>query len=276
MDPTTGTFPGDAWDGGTGTWPGVAGGACIYDDTTHGLVLGGMHQASPDNVCVYSLVPDPLPQIDVKVNGLDAGVVVPDTSNVIQKDVDDVEIMKFSGFTEDFDDGVADGWVDDGPHWSVGNGTYNLDCPSFVDWFSYYDVFAYSDFTYTAEMRMLQTTSYSDTYDRGIYFRHDGSQMNGYEIYIQNDGWVYFYLHVNSGSGSNQFSQVSPNLVQGVGNWNTISVDARGSNFDVFINGVLDFTWTDTTFTSGKVGLMGQGSGGYDHDYEFDNVTLVL
>jgi len=61
-----------------------------------------------------------------------------------------------------------------------------------------------------------------------------------------------------------------------MGNWNTVSVDARGSNLDVSINGVLDFTIVDTTWTTGKVALRGQGSGTYDHDYEYDNVGLDL
>jgi hypothetical protein len=186
------------------------------------------------------------------------------------------ESKTFVGFTEDFDDGVADGWIDDGAHWQVTGGVYYLDCPSYADWFSYYDVFNYGDFTYTCDMRQLVTTTYSDTYDRGVYFRTDGTQSNGYEVYMQNDGNIYFYLHSGSSGGSSQFSQLSPNIVQGAGNWNTISVDARGSNFDIFINGVLDFTWTDTLFTSGKVGLMGQGSGFNDQDYEYDNIRLTL
>jgi hypothetical protein len=78
---TSGTFTGESWDGGSAPFFGIAGGACVYDDPTYGTVFAGMHQASPDNIAVYEILPDPNPQVDIKCNGGDAGVVIPDTSN---------------------------------------------------------------------------------------------------------------------------------------------------------------------------------------------------
>ncbi len=177
-------------------------------------------------------------------------------------------------FTEDFDDGVADNWIDDGVHWSVVNQVYYLDCPSFADFISYYDTMDFSDFDYSVDMRMLTTTSFSDTYDRGIVFRYDPVSGNRYECYMQNDGNVYVYSYVGT-SGTSLFSGAPAGFNTGVDNWNTLKVYTNGSDILLFVNGALFATISDPTHTTGKIGVMGQGSGGYDHNYEYDNVVVT-
>ena len=81
FDPATGALTGNFWDGETGRL-GIAGGACIFTDPTYGNVFAGMQQASPDVVSVYDLVLSTDPQVDIKANGGDAGVVVFEGSNV--------------------------------------------------------------------------------------------------------------------------------------------------------------------------------------------------
>jgi len=357
FDPSTGTFTGESWDGGAAPYFGIAGGACIFDDPTYGTVFAGMHQATPDNVAVYEILPDPMPQLDITCNGQDAGVIVPDVSNamldidiearqgagynvdiwcVVQRggaryyydgatwsqtmaayhtgpladvtetildqavpvgsynaylaidtnangvldmgsifdyDVVDFTVMTISGFVEDFDDNVADGWVDDGAHWSVGTGVYLCNTPSYAYFHSYYGPFDYSNFDYSVDLRMVDTGNTSDTYDYGIYFRSQGgASTDCYYWIVQNDGAYYFRVY--SGGSYTYISGTMPSYVIGVGNWNTLMVTAVNDQLDCYVNGVLDFSHVDATWSTGKVGLFGQGSGIYDHDLEYDNVYL--
>jgi|GEM_PF-2303930 len=99
FDPRTGTLTGDSWDGGTAPIFGIAGGACIFDDPTHGTVFAGMHQASPDNVAVYEMAFNPMPQLDIKCNGEDDGVIVYAGANAV---IDiDVEARQGAGYNVD-------------------------------------------------------------------------------------------------------------------------------------------------------------------------------
>jgi len=359
FDPRSGTFTGETWDGGSAPYYGIAGGACIFDDPTYGTVFAGMHQATPDNVAVYEIVPDPMPQLDIKCNGQDADVIVPDVSNakldidieartgagydvdiwcVVQRgpiryfydggtwaptevtyftgpladvtdtildqlvpigsydayvaidtnangvldlgsildyDVVDFTVKAITGFVEDFDDNVADNWIDDGGHWTVGNGVYFLDCPSYAYWHSYYDPFDYSNFDYSADLRMVDTLNTSDTYDRGIYFRSQGGLEDDCYYWIVDNGGNYS-LRTYVGGSYTDISGTMSSFVTGVDNWNTLMVTAVNDQLDCYVNGVLDFSHTDTSWSTGKVGVFGQGSGNYDHDYEYDNVSVAV
>ena len=82
FDPLTGTFTGVTWDGDATL--GIAGGADLFTDPANGTVLGGMHQGSPDVVAVYHMEDAPPmipPTMDLKVNGGDTGVIVPEGAN---------------------------------------------------------------------------------------------------------------------------------------------------------------------------------------------------
>ncbi len=367
MDPATGTLTGDTWDGGAGTWPGDAAGACIFDDVTHGLVFGGMHQTTPGNVCVYSLKPDPMPQFDVTVNGGDAGVVVYAGSNaridcdlearqgvgvnvdiwlalntpfgfftydgagpvsgwnsglgnvfytgpmadmsgtvldralplgsykihfgadtladgnlslgkIIGSDNVDFEVKAFSGFLEDFDDGVADGFVPTGAGaagWLVANGTYQCD-NSLVYLFdylpSYYMTTAYADFN--CEVDCTEEDGYQ-AYFYGMVLRGDGVTAKGdnYVCYFTNDGSLGFDVY--AGGVATSLSWTTPaSFLPGYMNWNMLKVEAQGSNFEIYVNGVLEASVSDTTHSTGYFGLFGEGSGSGTNHYHFDNLRV--
>ena len=175
---------------------------------------------------------------------------------------------------EDFDDGVAANWIDDGVHWSVPVDYYYLDCPSFARFVSYYAGSAYADFTYTADLYQVDTGNASMTYDFGMIFRSDGTLANCYDFYAEPDGSVYLYLR-QGGSGTSLYSNtLSPYWNVGFDVWNTVSITCTGSTIDVYINGNLEASVTDSTYTWGYIGLNGQGSGSYDQDFHFDNVSV--
>jgi len=87
FDPMTGTFTGETWSGDSAA--GIAGGATMFEDPTHGWIFAGLHQGAPDVICGYDMNLDPEPQVDVKVNGEDSGVsVLLGDSTVIDIDVE--------------------------------------------------------------------------------------------------------------------------------------------------------------------------------------------
>ena len=367
MDPVTGILTGDSWDGGTGTWPGDAAGACLFDDVTHGLVLSGMHQATPNSVCVYSLSPDPMPQFDVTVNGEDAGVVIYDGANVridfdlearqsvgvpvdiwlvlnspygfftydgagpvsgwtmgvgnvffsgpladmsgtaldriipigiykihfaadtvadgqlnlgdiIGSDNVDFKVEAFSGFLEDFNDGVADGFVPVGPGaggWFVANGTYQFDntLVYIFDYLpSYYTPAPYADFSF--EVECTEEDGYS-AYYYGMVLRGDGVTAKGdnYVCYFTNDGDLGFDVY-SGGVATSLVWKTSASFIPGFMNWNTLKVEAQGSNFDIYVNGVLEASVSDSTHSTGYLGLFGEGSGSGTNHYHFDNLRV--
>jgi len=253
---------------GTGTY--------TYDGTTWNKDHDSVYFSGGLNDMFDTILDETLPVgsyiaylgIDTKPNGL------LDMDSIFDYDAVDFEVVAMVGISEDFEDGFADNWVDDGPHWSVNLGTYLLDTPSFAHYSSYYD-FDYCDFTYEIDMRMVDTGNINDYYYYGLYFRSDGTIDNCYTLYTMNSGSCFLHKIVN-GVAAGLYNGSFKNFVTGVGSWNTLGVDVRGSGFDVYCNGVMEFSVTDTTYISGKVGLRGEGSLVYDLDYEFDNIDLNL
>jgi len=179
--------------------------------------------------------------------------------------------------TEDFQDGVADNWIDDGAHWSVFSSgvdyTYLLDCPSYARFVSYYDASPYADFTYSVDMMQEMTTSASMIYFVGMIFRSDKTLANCYDFYAEADGSVFLYSRVG-GSGTVLYSNTLSTFWNvGHDAWNTVKVDCTGANIDLYINGNLETSVTDPTHIWGYIGLTGEGSGIYDHNYHFDNIS---
>lgn len=178
--------------------------------------------------------------------------------------------------TEDFNDGVADNWVDDGAHWAVPVDTYYLDTPSFARWVSYYAGSEYGDFTYTASMQQVTTPKPTQSYDYGMIFRSDGTVSNGYDFYAESDGSVYLYKRVN-GSGTVLYSNTLSSFWNvGLDVWNTVSIVAKGDLIEIYINGNLEASVNDSTFGVGYIGLTGQGSGTYDQEYQYDDISVTL
>jgi hypothetical protein len=189
----------------------------------------------------------------------------------------DFEISSGGGFFEDFDDGVADNWIDDG------SGTWSVPVPPGVyrstgnqgDWFrySYYQEY-FSDFTYEADIRRTQGDPY---YAQGILFRGDGTFNNFYCFQIDTTGYYLIWKMV----GGEYYLMIpewtySDSLNQGIGVWNTLKVVCNGSNFEFYCNDSLVETLSDSQFSSGKVGLEMYDAYEVVNITEFDNAQLNL
>ena len=198
--------------------------------------------------------------------------------SVLVYDMVDIDVIQVAGFTEDFDDGVADNWVDDGAHWFVLNGVYNLDTTVYDYYYSYYNFPAYSDFTYSADILQVDTGDYYLTYDFGIRFRDDMTEDNYYELRVEADGSTWLYKRVGGTQTTLANVEGPASFLTGVAVWNNFKVVCAGSTIDVYFNDVLEpgLSVVDADLTTGAVGLFGQCSGIKLQAYMYDNVVLSI
>jgi hypothetical protein len=255
-------------------------GRYTYDGMNWNLGLGNCYFTGPLSDMTDTILDQIVPVgdyvaslfLDCKANGRPDSIYVYDQV--------DFSVQVISGFFEDFEDGVADNWITDGAHWTIatdpeGDLALYLDCPFFDRFNAYYD-FDYSDFQmYSADTQMELSTSYSSSYYWGLHFRSDGTIDNGYDFYTMNSASFYLYVRTG-GSGTSLASGTLSPWNGGPGIYNSLGVSAQGPTIEIYCNGVLQTSVSDSTYTSGKVGVNGEGSGIYDHNYFFDNITLML
>jgi Immune inhibitor A-like, MAM domain/Secretion system C-terminal sorting domain len=172
---------------------------------------------------------------------------------------DDFPFSKYGpGITEDFEDGLAQGFV-----WETTPGFYLIEdgyckldlSTNTTTWGSgTYNDSEYDDCTVTStfEIQDISTSS------RGILWRTNGprdADFAGYGMYISSTS--YSVWRYDAGSASNLVGwTTSPDILAGQGAINTLSVSAVGSNFDLYINGNYQGSTTDATYATGYFGLI--------------------
>ena len=179
-------------------------------------------------------------------------------------------------FSENFNDDVADNWVTDGSDtWDVIFGAYCMEgsrpAINIARW-TYYNSDS-SDFTYQARVRK---TSGSTSSSMGLYFRSsDGSITNNAYIFHINANGSYKYCKYVNGNFVYLSGWISSSAINaGLDVWNTLKVVAQGTNFDLYCNGTLLTSFTDTSHSTGKVGLKAYDETGPSNVVEFDDVKL--
>jgi hypothetical protein len=188
----------------------------------------------------------------------------------------DYEGFSGEGFYENFDDGVADNWIPVSGNWSVTGGTYSA--MSNLDFFAntcYYNE-DYSSFEYEVRLRKLE----GETCNVGLWFngtpenQTNGTWNNGYKlVYCTEGDWNLGKFSEGNFSYFQDWIS-SNNLNTGIGSWNIIKIVFNNGYIDVFINGVLEGSYYDNTFISGKIGLQ-MYDGSYSGAGEFDYVSLT-
>ncbi|HLZ58144.1 MAG TPA: hypothetical protein VKR06_14480 [Ktedonosporobacter sp.] len=108
----------------------------------------------------------------------------------------------------------------------------------------------FSDFTYEAQMT-FQTSNFG-----GLLFRRTAANSSGYYFRVESDGYYDLLLYVDKTaehskqlkSGHASLSLMSPIS-------NVLAVVAHGNTIDLYINHQKVDTVTDTTYSSGQVGV---------------------
>ena len=168
-------------------------------------------------------------------------------------------------FTDDFEDGNANGWTVFGGSWSVvtdGTRVYRQSSGS-----SRYRSGAGSTAwtNYSVEARVKPTTWNGTDRFAGLAARLR-DRYNGYVLALRSSGRVEM-LRIASGTSTALASRTFPVTL---GTWYTLRIDAVGTTLRGYVNGALQFTATDGTFAAGLVG------GATDYaTASFDNFRVI-
>ena len=90
----------------------------------------------------------------------------------------------------------------------------------------------------------------------GITFRGNADKSQFYRLAIYTDGSYAVYVYVDTtGTNSRQLTNGNITPAPDLTNTNLISVVARGSSMTVYLNKTEVTTFTDSTYSSGQIGV---------------------
>lgn len=200
----------------------------------------------------------------------------------------DWEYAPVNGFHEDFNGYISYNWEYVSGNWTTGMN--QLDCSNsdkeVASAFYNYD---FGDF----DMEVVLSKLSGDDCNAGIFFHGDpsainatGTWLNSYHLIICASGDWNMVRYDNGTANFIQNWTNSPDLITGLGNYNTIRIVKAAGNIDVYFNGVLQGTYFDNTYNIGKLGLKMydgtlSGIGSFDYvsaytvvkDYTFGNIS---
>jgi hypothetical protein len=171
-----------------------------------------------------------------------------------------------SPFSDNFEDGNADGWINYSGNWSIVNGRYHvLPAPGAKSVVNN----TFGDFHLSADVQDCKGDAYGDA---GILFRvsepkNSCDSLKGYLAGISAGGDQVFLARFNN--DCQKVRVVSLNIDNG-GSYH-ITVDAKGASIKVYVDGILYIDYRDDApFRSGTIGFRNYSSEAY-----FDNISIV-
>lgn len=133
---------------------------------------------------------------------------------------------------------------------------------------AYFKKESYTDFEFEIQLRQL--TDEDGSY--GMIFRFDEKKDVGYIFAIWPNG-SYNFARLDDGFAHQTGGGQATYLKDQLKTWNRLKVVARGTKFDLYINGNLLITMEDNSLRSGKVGLyLGHGP---QSSLEYEVLSLV-
>lgn len=252
----------------------VDGGGCQTSGTTMAGLSPGSHTVSFSDITGYTT---PAGQTVNVVQGATTpvtGAYVLDTTggaNLMNLGIPTVaNVPGFNGgFVEQFTAAsVLDNWTQNSlATWTVANGYASVTGTSSGNYLNLaYQNQNYSTLDYSVKMRRTGTSAKADfnaIYFRGASTPQDsvGDWNSGYWFAYSNNGYFTIYM------GQNDVWSCLVNLTQSSAivpdDWNVLRVTASGSSLQFYINGTSVYSITDTTLSSGQVGIeMSDADGG--------------
>lgn len=182
--------------------------------------------------------------------------------------------LEVGAFTEDFNDGVADHFIESHPAlWWVssvdnvyrfkGDGTFQRTT-------SHYNLGNFADFDLEVRVKSFDSRW-------GLAFRGNSDFSDYYYVYINpnppNGQWGVWKM--DSGVSSTVKNYATSSLIKTDMTWNWLKIEARGQDFHIYING----SYVDTVSiggvpSTGKIGLASYSM--YTNVLDFDDVILTL
>ena len=172
--------------------------------------------------------------------------------------IQEKEVLQYSNFA----DGSLAGW-------QVGSGTWAVVNQELVQSAGNTDAriaiskHKITDFEYETDIQFLQNSGWAGFHIRKTEYAQNSFQ-SGYLVFLRPSGRLSFY---KAGVGEIQSINTS---VDPLNNKINLKVTALGSEFKVFINGLLMMNVSDDTFSKGYTGLVG-----FFTPVKFDNVILM-
>jgi serine/threonine protein kinase len=132
------------------------------------------------------------------------------------------------------------------------NGVYQISQSLTSKYFVCDESKQYSNFTFEVKMTINQGDC------GGLVIRGNSDSSNLYLFRVCQDSYCYFFKY-ESHSGSDTAALASGNssaINQGTGQANTIAVVAKGSHFDLYVNGQKIGSVSDSVYSQGYIGLI--------------------
>ena len=180
--------------------------------------------------------------------------------------------LKAGAFTEDFDDGVADYFVEEHPGlWTVDSGVYKFEGDQTGQFSTcHYDLGHFSDFTFMARGNRETTQDC----EWGIAFRGNSNMSSFYFLFLYPDEGRWSIYRHHFGSTTTVTLAHSGRIDRAVNAWNEIQIEARGEEFRVHLNGHYVNTVTIPGISpTGRVGLVAETNTNF---VKFDDLRLTL
>ncbi len=169
-------------------------------------------------------------------------------------------------FSDNFDDGAADGWTATSGTWSVvqDGGSYVYYQSSTDEGRTSAGSQSWTDYSVEAKVKVDNFNGSNRTYVCGRY--KDGNNFYAASLYNSSGGTLEIRKKVG-GSTTTLASKSSYGLAAGT--WYTVKLEMQGSSIKMYVNGTLELSATDSSLTSGAAGLIA-----YKTVAKFDNVTV--
>jgi len=182
-------------------------------------------------------------------------------------------------FSDDFNDGNADGWTPTLGTWWVEGGRYRTNAPVPVNHVSVVSGIQCDDCTIEVT---VNHENWEVGYKHGIVFRYVDTQ-NYYRFWISDEYDQAGFDKCYSGSPSQCHYVSVQNPFPNSGNHDyRLRVELSGADFKGYVDGVLVATFHDTDYTAGLVGVFAHRSGAAFDDFSLtvqpptQNVVLFL
>jgi hypothetical protein len=179
---------------------------------------------------------------------------------------------------EDFTDGTAQDWVDDGSgRWSVTGGVYVMaGNKGNAKRFALYDDL-FCDVKFQADMRKTAGDDAGTRWTYGLHLRGDDEDNSYYSIVITTDGKYMIGKRVDGLFTVLAAWTASPALITGKGQWNNLTIEAVGDLLKFSANGTLLSTIEDDSLICGTLGLYAYDAASSDipDRVEFDNIMII-
>ncbi len=164
-----------------------------------------------------------------------------------------------TGFNSQFIDGDSTGWISHSANWFVDiekNHLFSRGIAGNSSSVSYTENFA--NFDYQVKMaRYGNETNANRIFVRGTPTPLGAGNRwaNGYAFQYHRSGSYSVFKYLNGQAQELQGWTSTSAINKGNGAWNILRVVANGPNLSFYINGTLVWTGSDTSFSSGRVGI---------------------